>query len=76
MVKQELLDMLRCPYCMQNDPKEGQGKLSLYQETWLLCDDCGRNYPIIDDIPVLLLGETDKWKGMAKEDLPIPPTKD
>ncbi len=76
MVKQELLNMIRCPHCMQNDPKEGQGKLSLYKDTWLICADCGRNYPIIDDIPVLMLDEAEKWIGMAKEALPIPPKKD
>lgn len=76
MVKKELLEMIRCPHCMQNEPHEGQGKLSLYKDYWLICADCERKYPIIEDIPVLMLDEAEKWIDVAKEDLPIPPKKD
>ena len=27
------------------------------KETWLVCHDCGRKYPIRDDIPVMLIDE-------------------
>ncbi len=69
MVSKELLDMLRCPNCVQ----EQDGLLELYEETWLVCQDCGRKYPIVDDIPVMLIDEGDKWQETGKEDLPVPP---
>lgn len=76
MVKKELLGMLRCPHCMQQEPNDGLGEFELYENVWLICEDCGRKYPIIEDIPVLLLDETEKWKDKEKGELPIPPTKD
>lgn len=69
MVSQELLDILRCPNCV----REKDGLLEYYQESWLICQDCGRKYPIKDDIPVMLIEEGDRWQAVAKADLPIPP---
>ncbi len=69
MVKQELLDMLRCPNCVQ----EREGLLAYYQEYWLICQDCDRKYPIVEDIPVMLIDEGDKWVDTGKADLPVPP---
>jgi len=69
MVSQELLDILRCPNCV----REKDGLLEYYQESWLICQDCGRKYPIKDDIPVMLIEEGDRWQATAKTDLPIPP---
>jgi uncharacterized protein YbaR (Trm112 family) len=69
MVSQELLDMLRCPNCVQS----GDGLLEYYKETWLICQDCHRKYPIVEDIPVMLIDEGDKWVEIAKADLPVPP---
>ncbi len=69
MVDKELLDMLRCPNCVQ----ERDGLLEYYQESWLICQDCDRKYPIVDDIPVMLIDEGDKWIETQKEDLPVPP---
>ncbi len=71
MINQELLEILRCPDCV----KEKTGKLKLYQNSWLICTDCDRKYPIVEDIPVMLIKEGDKWKGTPKSDLPIPPPK-
>jgi len=71
MVSQELLDILRCPNCV----RETEGLLEYYKETWLICQDCDRKYPIRDDIPVMLIDEGDKWVATAKEDLPTPPPK-
>lgn len=69
MVSQELLEILRCPVCV----REKEGLLELYKDTWLICKDCGRKYPIVDDIPVMLIDEGDKWQAVAAEDLPVPP---
>ena len=52
MVSQDLLDILRCPSCV----REKEGLLDLYKDTWLICQDCGRKYPIVEDIPVMLTG--------------------
>jgi len=69
MVSQDLLEILRCPACV----REKDGLLQLTRETWLVCQDCGRKYPIVDDIPVMLIDEGDKWVSTAAEKLPVPP---
>jgi len=69
MVNSELLEILRCPACV----REKEGLLTLTRETWLVCQDCGRKYPIVDDIPVMLIDEGDKWQATASEALPVPP---
>jgi uncharacterized protein YbaR (Trm112 family) len=71
MVSQDLLDILRCPACV----REKEGLLDLYKETWLICQDCGRKYPIVEEIPVMLIDEGDKWVDTGNEDLPIPPPR-
>lgn len=71
MIKQELLDLLRCPVCV----KDSGGLLELYRESWLICQDCGRKYPVWEDIPVMLIEVGDKWQTVNKEDLPVPPPK-
>jgi len=69
MVKPELLDILRCPACV----REKDGLLTLTRDAWLVCQDCGRKYPIVDEIPVMLIDEGDKWQAAAVESLPVPP---
>jgi len=69
MVSQDLLDILRCPACV----RETNGLLELYQNCWLICQDCGRKYPIVEDIPVMLIEEGDKWIKTEKNGLPVPP---
>jgi uncharacterized protein YbaR (Trm112 family) len=69
MVSQELLEILRCPNCV----REKEGLLKLHQDAWLICEECGRKYPIVDDIPVMLIDEGDKWVKTSIDQLPIPP---
>ena len=69
MVSQELLDLLRCPNCVN----EREGFLEYFREAWLICQECGRKYPIRDDIPVMLIDVGDKWLETPKEQLPVPP---
>ena len=71
MVSQDLLDILRCPACV----REKEGILNLEKGYWLVCKDCGRKYPISEDIPVMLIDEGDKWVATRIDDLPIPPPK-
>jgi len=69
MVSQELLEILRCPACV----REKDGLLALTHNYWLVCQDCERKYPIVDDIPVMLIDEGDKWVKTSVESLPVPP---
>jgi uncharacterized protein YbaR (Trm112 family) len=74
MISEELLEILRCPACV----REKEGLLELHADTWLICQepDCGRKYPIKDDIPVMLIEEGDKWVDVDVDDLPVPPPED
>lgn len=69
MVHKDLIEILRCPHCV----RDTGGELEFYKETWFICQDCGRKYPVRDDIPVMLIDEGDKWINTTREDLPIPP---
>ena len=78
MISQDLLEILRCPHCVSSVTRhsgDDPGRLSLVRETWLVCQepDCGRKYPIVDDIPVMLVDTGDKWINTKVEDLPVPP---
>jgi uncharacterized protein YbaR (Trm112 family) len=78
VVSEDLLAILRCPACVSGpDRREGPdpGRLELVRGQWLVCQEpeCGRKYPIRDDIPVMLIEEGDKWIDVAVEDLPVPP---
>jgi len=50
MMDKELLDILACPACKADVKLEG-GRI--------VCTDCGRRYPINDDIPVMLVDEAE-----------------
>ena len=78
MVTQELLSILRCPACVsgpERKPGPDPGQLALVRDTWLVCQEqgCGRKYPIVDGIPVMLIDTGDKWSRTAVADLPVPP---
>lgn len=69
MIRSELLEILLCPVCLH----ENKGQLDLHRDTWLVCRNCGRKYPIVEDIPVMLIEEGDKWANTAVDQLPVPP---
>ncbi len=75
MVKTSLLSLLRCPACApQSSTGTDAGRLSLVAEGyWLVCEDCGRKYPIVEDIPVMLIETGDQWRATPIERLPVPP---
>ncbi len=67
-VSQDLLEILRCPADVRNGPNAGQ--LELVRDTWLVCRDCGRKYPIKNDIPIMLIEEGDKFQKTPVDQLP------
>ncbi len=67
-VSQELLEILRCPADVRNGPNAGM--LDLVRDTWLVCRDCGRKYPIKNDIPIMLIEEGDKYQKTTVDQLP------
>jgi uncharacterized protein YbaR (Trm112 family) len=77
-VSPELLEILRCPYCVSGEtrkPGPDPGRLELVRNgEWLVCTepDCQRKYPIREDIPVMLIEEGDKWRQTPIEQLPDP----
>jgi uncharacterized protein YbaR (Trm112 family) len=78
MVSPHLLKILRCPHCVSDEtrkPSDDTGCLELVHDYWLVCQDpnCGRKYPIHDDIPNMLIEEGDKWIHVSVQDLPVPP---
>lgn len=70
MLDQKLLEILRCPACVRNGPAAGQ--LDFIKETWLVCRDCGRKYPVKNDIPIMLIEEGDKHTHTPVEQLGVP----
>jgi uncharacterized protein YbaR (Trm112 family) len=50
MITKELLDILACPLCKTDVRLEGDR---------IVCTNCGRQYPIRDDIPVMLIDEAE-----------------
>ena len=67
-----LLEIARCPECACDDA--ARGKLTPVREnTWLVCQDCDRKYPVPEEIPVLMIEEGTKWMETPIADLPVPP---
>jgi uncharacterized protein len=70
MVNPELLEILRCPACVRNGPNAGL--LDFVKETWLVCRDCSRKYPVKNEIPIMLIEEGDKHTNTPVEQLGVP----
>lgn len=69
MVSETLIEILRCPNCVRTTG----GLLTFYKNAWFICHDCARKYPVVDDIPVMLIDEGDKWVNVSEGELPVPP---
>lgn len=52
MIDQKLLELLACPACEDRPP------VKLLDDK-LLCEKCGRRYPVRDGIPVMLVEEAE-----------------
>ncbi|MEK6765216.1 MAG: Trm112 family protein [Planctomycetota bacterium] len=50
MIDKELLEILACPLCKTEVKLEGDR---------IVCTNCGRRYPVKDDIPVMLIDEAE-----------------
>lgn len=48
VLSKELLDILACPICKES---------LIYEKDTLTCQKCQRVYPVVDDIPHLLVEE-------------------
>ncbi len=77
MIPQDLLDILRCPHCVSGETRaagDDPGRLQFYKESWLICQEsgCGRKYPVVDDIPEMLVETGDKWVTTPVDQLPVP----
>jgi uncharacterized protein YbaR (Trm112 family) len=77
MIPQDLLEILRCPHCVAGETRvagDDPGRLEFFKENWLICQEpgCGRKYPVVDDIPEMLVETGEKWMTTPAEKLPIP----
>ncbi|HBO97395.1 MAG TPA: hypothetical protein DE315_02550 [Candidatus Omnitrophica bacterium] len=54
MIDKELLAILACPAC-RGDVEEENAKV--------VCMSCGRQYPVRDGIPIMLVDEAQKKQG-------------
>lgn len=76
MISQDLLDILRCPRCVSGATRaagDDPGRLTLILGAWLVCQEpnCGRKYPIVDDIPDMRVETGDRWINTAVEALSV-----
>lgn len=71
-VSPDLLEILRCPADVRNGPNAGTLDLVRADSAvpFLVCRDCGRKYPIKNDIPIMLIEEGDKYQKLSVESLP------
>ena len=67
MIDRALLDILACPACKTAVQLEGER---------LVCARCGRRYPILDGIPVMLIDEAEQPGGGAAQAGAAPPPSD
>lgn len=73
MVSTDLLEILRCPADVRNGPDAGMLDMVRADSAvpFLVCRDCGRKYPIKNDIPIMLIEEGDKYQALSVEQLPV-----
>jgi hypothetical protein len=62
MISPDLMAILVCPADKKKVELEGNA---------LVCQECGRRYPVVDGIPIMLIEEGDKGKAAAAK--PIEP---
>ncbi len=63
-VDQRLLDLLACPAC------HGAVHLEPDQQAHddrVVCDDCGRRYPVRDGIPIMLVDEAESGPSAQEQ---------
>jgi len=73
-ISADLLEILRCPVAVHyKDKGTDLGKLRLVRGAWLVCDDSGNKYPIVDGIPRMLVEIGEKYKNVKEDELPVPP---
>lgn len=61
--------LLRCPQALVEGK---EGKLRLWRECWLICDETGCKYPVAGGVPRVNSEEAERWRAVAVEDLPVP----
>ncbi len=71
-VSSDLLEILRCPADVRKAPDAGMLDLVRADSPvpFLVCRDCGRKYPIKNDIPIMLIEEGDKYQKLSVDQLP------
>jgi len=77
-INPDFLEILRCPVAVHyKDKGEDPGRLRLARDNhWLICDDSGYKYPIVDNIPRMLVEIGEKYKNTPEAELPVPPPED
>lgn len=61
MISKDLLDLLACPACAERP----RVRLSA-DGSWLVCECCGRRYPVKDDIPIMLVDAAEIPAGTGR----------
>ncbi|MCS6871815.1 MAG: hypothetical protein RML95_12470 [Anaerolineae bacterium] len=73
----DFLELLRCPVAVHyTDRGDDPGKLRLVRGYWLVCDDSGYKYPIVDGIPRMMVEIGERYKDVPEDQLPVPPPED
>jgi uncharacterized protein YbaR (Trm112 family) len=73
----DLLEILRCPVGVHStEHGDDPGQLRLAHGCWLICDQNGYKYPIVEGIPNMLPEVGKKWSQTQESDLPVPPPAD